>query len=552
VAGPTRATRLLRRLFAVVAIALICTITAAAQDRGPLAPPDTSTPRATLESFLAETERLVALHERYREAKTRTTARAIAEQMAVLRGFFDLDAVPPALRLKVGGEAATELADILVRLPPINLAEAPGGEAVDAATRPDFWTLPETEIVLARMTEGPARGLYRISADTLRRLPEFHARVIDYPPLRPTPTPDLRAAQLNLTGPLVPEWLERAIPAPLSRPLLGTPIWKVMVSVGSIAILIWLNLIWSRIVSRLAPDWPALSTGLLRLTRPVFLGASAAYLHLKLNLQLNLQGAFAQATYVAFVTTLYAAGAWAAGGLTRIVAEAIIASPRIPDVGLDASLIRLLSQFVAVVAAGGILIYGASALGIPAAGLITGVGVGGLGVALAARLTLENLFGAISLFADRPFRIGDTIAFDSSPGIIEEVGPRSSRIRSEDGTVTTVPNADLAARHISNHSRREHFLFCHVLRAPLGRSSGELAALLTEIDQGLAAHPKVDNRTTPPTARVIAIGQGTCDIEVRALVTTAAAHVFRDVQHELLLQALGVLEAREATSVSSE
>ena len=114
-----------------------------------MAPPDMSSPRATLNSFLEEAVRLEALYSRSRAEKTFANVRAFVRQMEVLQGFFDLSAVPPAFRRKVGSRAAAELIDILVRLPPQDLNAAPGAPQYDPKQTPAYWVIPNTEIALA-------------------------------------------------------------------------------------------------------------------------------------------------------------------------------------------------------------------------------------------------------------------------------------------------------------------------------------------------------------------------------------------------------------------
>ncbi|NBD31183.1 MAG: mechanosensitive ion channel [Alphaproteobacteria bacterium] len=89
-------------------------------------------------------------------------------------------------------------------------------------------------------------------------------------------------------------------------------------------------------------------------------------------------------------------------------------------------------------------------IGIPAFGLLAGVG--GVALALAAQPTVENLFGGVSIFTDTPFRVGNVIRYGGEARKVERIGPRPSRIRGLDGTLTTVPNNDLAKRHIVNVS----------------------------------------------------------------------------------------------------
>lgn len=93
-------------------------------------------------------------------------------------------------------------------------------------------------------------------------------------------------------------------------------------------------------------------------------------------------------------------------------------------------------------------------LGIEIAGLLAGLGIAGLAVALAARPTLENIFGAVTLFLDRPFTIGDAVSVEGFTGNIEAIGLRSTRLRTFDGTLVTFPNSLIANAKIDNLDAR--------------------------------------------------------------------------------------------------
>ncbi|MGC9455084.1 MAG: mechanosensitive ion channel family protein [Phycisphaerae bacterium] len=88
--------------------------------------------------------------------------------------------------------------------------------------------------------------------------------------------------------------------------------------------------------------------------------------------------------------------------------------------------------------------------------LLAGLGVGGLAVALAAQSALSNLFGSITIFTDRPFVVGNWVKMQGYEGIVEEVGFRSTRIRTFDGYLVTIPNAVVASGPIENVARRPH------------------------------------------------------------------------------------------------
>jgi MscS family membrane protein len=89
-------------------------------------------------------------------------------------------------------------------------------------------------------------------------------------------------------------------------------------------------------------------------------------------------------------------------------------------------------------------------MGMNVTGLLASLSIGGLAVGLAAQDTLSNLFGAVAIFADRPFRIGDRIQVDKIDGTVETIGLRSTRVRNLDGHLVTIPNRNMAARELSS------------------------------------------------------------------------------------------------------
>jgi len=93
-------------------------------------------------------------------------------------------------------------------------------------------------------------------------------------------------------------------------------------------------------------------------------------------------------------------------------------------------------------------------LGYNVTSLIAGLGIGGLAVALAAQETLSNIFGSIAIFADKPFAVGDRVQVEGCDGPVESVGMRSTRIRTLDGTLVTVPNAKMSNATINNVQAR--------------------------------------------------------------------------------------------------
>jgi MscS family membrane protein len=96
----------------------------------------------------------------------------------------------------------------------------------------------------------------------------------------------------------------------------------------------------------------------------------------------------------------------------------------------------------------------ASNIGINITAAITSLSIGGLAVGLAAQDTLANLFGAVAIFADKPFRVGDQIKLDAIEGTVETVGLRSTRVRNPDGHLVTIPNKTMGNAAITNITQR--------------------------------------------------------------------------------------------------
>lgn len=122
---------------------------------------------------------------------------------------------------------------------------------------------------------------------------------------------------------------------------------------------------------------------------------------------------------------------------------------------LDDQLVPMVGRVlkVAVVALG--IVFVLQNQGVEVASLLAGLGIGGIAIALAAKDTVENLFGSLTIFLDRPFQIGDWIVVDEKwEGVVEEVGLRSTRIRSFGKSVISVPNAKVGNSPINNMGQR--------------------------------------------------------------------------------------------------
>jgi len=178
--------------------------------------------------------------------------------------------------------------------------------------------------------------------------------------------------------------------------------------------------------------------------------------------------------------------------------------------------------------------------GMNVTGLIAGLGVGGLAVALAAQRTLENLFGGITLTADQPVRVGDFCKFGERVGTVEDVGLRSTKIRTLDRTVVTVPNAQFSQVEIESFAARDRIRLHLVLGLRYETTPDQLRYALAELRKLLIAHPKI--HPDPARVRFVSFGACSLDVEVFAYVTTTDWNEFLAVREDLYLRMMDVVE----------
>ncbi|MFO1209676.1 MAG: mechanosensitive ion channel [Amaricoccus sp.] len=505
----------------------------------PLAPVDTSSPRATMASVANLGRELDAAYVAYRADPTFAGQRALRQVLARNDQLFDLSGTPIALRPEAGTAAFGWLKDILMRMPAIDPDMLPG----DGATAPDLVRLPGTEIAIARVAEGPDRGSFRFSADTVARLPEFHARIIALPVLQPTPYESWRDEQIRFAGPLVPGWLVRAIPAPLEAVVLGTPAWKLIAAVVLLAAGFCLVVLWGLFAIRRAAAAHPIPAQAWRLTVPLVAAVVALVLRTYLAQQVNVTGLASQIVQAITLGVIVIAAALAVRSLITLLGELVIAAPGIFEAAYDVHLLRLATRVSGLAAAAAVIVYGANLLGVPLLGLVAGVGVGGLALALAAQSTVENLFGGVSIFADRPFRVGDFIIFAGGAGYVESIGPRSTRIRADDGMEITVPNADLAKMQVTNKTRRDATLFEHVLRFTYDATPERLADFARRMLAVIESYPVDGAAPVPPRVRITSLGDFSIDVQVHAELRARNEDDFYRLQELLLLDAMATAVA---------
>jgi len=177
--------------------------------------------------------------------------------------------------------------------------------------------------------------------------------------------------------------------------------------------------------------------------------------------------------------------------------------------------------------------------GIDMTAAFAALGLGGLAIALGAQKLFENLIGGVTLVADGPVRMGDFCRFGNALGTVEDIGIRSTRIRTLDRTVLTVPNGEFSAMKIENFTSRDRFWFHPTLNLRYETSPEQARYLLQELRAMLYEHPRVSNE--PARVRFIALGAYSIDLEIFAYVYANNYDEFLEVQEDLLLRCMEIV-----------
>jgi MscS family membrane protein len=247
-----------------------------------------------------------------------------------------------------------------------------------------------------------------------------------------------------------------------------------------------------------------------------------------------------------FTGLIYLAIAWVFVSLVDVITKKLLAAMSGKQRTTVASIMPLTRRTLKIVAIGIAILATLSSWGYDTTALLAGLGVGGLAVALAAQKTIENLFGGIAVTTDKPVLVGDFCKYGDKVGIVEDIGLRSTRIRTLDRTVVTVPNAEFSSLQIENFGRRDKMWFHPILQLRRDTTPEQLQSLLPKMQKLLMDHPKIE-RT--PRVRFLAIGPQSLDVEIFSYVLTPDYDEFLVVQEELLVRLLQLI-AQEGTGLA--
>jgi MscS family membrane protein len=378
----------------------------------------------------------------------------------------------------------------------------------------------ETDLELVRVSDPSVGKIWLISSDTLGKIPELYDQV------------EARQVETRL-----PPWV-------VKHQLAGMPLWQWLALVLIIPVAAaagWLLLVvfeiplrwWARRRAQAGlgpwysvsgPAWLLVGTAIHRIL--------AHYLGMPL-LQRHY---YVQVTAVALIIganwILWRVIRWFLRGVrNRALAHGHSGTGSLMLLGE-----RIIKAIVVVMAVFFIL----GVLGFNLSTALAGVGIGTLAVGFGAQQTIANLFGGVSVLGDEVIRVGDVCKFGDRTGTVEDIGLRSTRVRTEERTLLAIPNGTVATINVENLSRRDKMLFKTVLGLHPETAPDQVRAVLAEIRSVLANQSKIEAGTA--RVRLTEVTPSAINVELFCYVLTRDFDEFATAREQLLLRIMKFVE----------
>ena len=405
---------------------------------------DIGSPQATLASLIRLTD---VIHELVEEDGVTSENRArLTNIYQQIQKLFDLREIPPKYRRHVSAESAVYLREALARFPVPPMDEIPDEE---------FYRLPGTPVVIRKTDTGAYEGNYQFSSATVTEAKNWYEAAKTYPYLEGQGgIAGLHDDYFLTPGPMISVRLIRALPGWMQVQFLDQGVWQWLMLIATVFVLVGLMILLRWLLNRISRRMKPLQQNLVLILWPI----GVVYLTLGarsfLQRQVFLSGEVLQDVLFVAKLIILAAAVYLVMRLGNVLMEFILSNRQFETRKIEQQLVRLGIRMITILIAVIVVIEGMQQIGFSLATLVAGAGVTGLAIALAAQDTLKNVFGGLLLAMDRPFEAGQRVKMKGYDGFIQEVGLRSTKIRTLNGHQIIIPNDEAARMEVENIGRR--------------------------------------------------------------------------------------------------
>jgi MscS family membrane protein len=203
------------------------------------------------------------------------------------------------------------------------------------------------------------------------------------------------------------------------------------------------------------------------------------------------------------------------------------------------SFVMLMQRMLKAIVIFGCFLTLLNIFGVDTKAAVAGLGIGGIAIALAAQKTLENLLGGVSVIFDQVLRVGDSCKLGERTGTVEDISLRSTRLRTLEGSVLSIPNGGLATINIENLTERRKILFNPTFNLRYETTPDQLRKVLAEIRALLYSHPQIEQGNC--RVRLTALSTYSIDIDVFSYVLGGDFAAFAAIREDLLLRIFDIV-----------
>ena len=429
-------------------------------------PTQTTSPRATLFSFISTMNRA------YRVGGGENPENSAKLIDRAIR-YLDLSEFPEATAEYLSIESALKLKEVLDRIDLPDRSDVPGrlqatgqsretgiikgGEAETKATPITLWQVPGTNIAIHRIETGIREGEYLFTPNTVNRASVWYDRIKDSP-YKEGATPGIYQAYSATPGRAINLDFYQGLPEWSTWNIADQTLWQWLATVLTLLILFvfigyarkFARVIDSKVNSQDDAEdrrsWqPASLSVLLAAVLAIwFVDYSIDHIY-------NLTGDVLLWFGSILKLLQYLFTAWFAFVLVGQIFELVVWLRGYPANSASAQLGRLVGFFVGGLAVVVILFQAAHSFGLPAYSIVTGFGVTGIAVSLAARETIQDMFSTFEIMIERPYSVGDYIEVGKFAGTVLQMGFRSTKIRTQSDVIVTIPHSSVSSGPIATH-----------------------------------------------------------------------------------------------------
>ncbi len=558
--------KLLLRTLAVLIIILLTQypVIGITKYENPLRPPATNSPRATISGFMDNMneayELIIEAEELAKEEEGLWHSQKVKDKgkQAILAMDRAIDAlnlrdVPPINRQDFGTESALMLKEILdkIQLPKKN--DIPGVEEVEVSSKLSKpltrWEVPRSEIAIKLVEEGFNVNEFLFSPETLKRISLFY-QLMEPLPYKETNTwkPSPGFYQLYITTPgylLAPKW-KKFLPPWTTTLLYGQTLWQwfslgVITSI-SLSIVFGIRFLVLRYIKLTHPTKRAW-LGLVRPSVGLWMINFWEYL---MDQGINITGQLLQ--NLLKLSTVVQGGilAWLAFMIFNAIGTTIISNMPADNKSLEVVITRNGVRLLGVMTGLTVFYTTSKEIGIAVGPIIASFGVSSIAIGLGVKPYIENVVGGLTLFVNRPMSIGDFCELGGVTGTVEDIGLRSTLIRTIDRKLIYVPNTVVSTSQIVNHSQRDKHTFERIISLSYDSSHEKLAETMEKLRNMLAQHPKLSEECIS----LGSLSNEVINIDLFTYILTKDSDQATEIEEEILFKINEVLDFMGAEVVA--